>query len=112
MAGFSEEFPLVLDGHEDFLTQMRGYQDMTRGAGLDTPPVQVAQRDFLEESSNGHVDLPRARRGGIGAAFASVWMRNEDAERDARATAAGEVDDLLRTVDRLQTMPNDRSPAS
>ena len=100
MAGFSEEFPLVLDGHEDFLTQMRGYQDMTRGAGLDTSPLQVAQRDFLEESSNGHVDLPRARRGGIGAAFASVWMRNEDAERDARATAAGEVDDLLRTVDR------------
>src|SRR5579875_940812 len=57
-------------------------------------------RDFLQESTIGHVDLPRARRGGIGAAFASIWMRNADAERDPRGTAAREVDDLLRTIDR------------
>ena len=97
---FSEEFPLILDGHEDFLTQTSGYQDLTSGSGLEGTPRQSARRDFLTESDDGHVDLPRARRGGIGAAFASIWMRNEDAERDARRTAASEVDDLLRTIDR------------
>jgi membrane dipeptidase len=89
---------LILDGHEDFLTQMSGYQNLPR-AGAATEP-DAPRRDFLQESDGGHVDLPRARRGGIGAAFASIWMRNDDAERDARATAAVEVDDLLRTIDR------------
>jgi len=89
----SDEFPAILDGHEDFLTQMSGYQ---------TQPgdTQKGKRDFLEESSNGHVDLVRAQKGGIGAAFASVWMRTADAESDARGAAASEIDDLLRTIDR------------
>ncbi len=96
----SNEFPLILDGHEDFLTQMSGYQDLPGRGRLDRAPGEIRTRDFLDESSGGHVDLPRARKGGIGAAFASVWMRNEDAELDARGTAATEVNDLLRTVDR------------
>lgn len=95
------EFPLILDGHEDFLTQMSGYQDVAGGQGLvDAPERTPRRRDFLAESSDGHVDLPRARKGGIGGAFASIWMRDEDAARDARGTAAVQIDDLLRTIDR------------
>ena len=46
----NREFPPVFDGHEDFITQIE------RGSG---PPPRVI-RDFLEESAQGHVDLPRA----------------------------------------------------
>jgi membrane dipeptidase len=96
---FRDEFPLILDGHEDFLTQMSGYQNLPGGGSFEEGS-EPRRRDFLAESGDGHVDLPRARKGGIGAAFASIWMRDADAERDARATAATEIDDLLRTVDR------------
>ncbi len=97
------EFPLILDGHEDFLTQMSGYQDAAGGQGLVAAPERPPRRrDFLAESSDGHVDLPRARKGGIGGAFASIWMRDEDAARDARGTAAAQIDDLLRTIDRSE----------
>ncbi len=93
------EFPLILDGHEDFITQASGYQDLPGGTELEERPAPQS-RDFLTESDRGHVDLPRAKRGGVGAAFASIWMRNADAERDPRGVAAQELDDLLRTIDR------------
>ncbi len=98
MTSFHDEFPLILDGHEDFLTQMSGYLNLPGGGAMSESAPR--RRDFLDESDDGHVDLPRARKGGIGGAFASIWMRDADAERDARATAASEIDDLLRTVDR------------
>ena len=80
---------------------MSGYQSAASGVGLHGAVEQpLPRRDFLQESAAGHVDLPRARRGGIGAAFASVWMRDEDAAQDARGAAATQVDDLLRTIDR------------
>lgn len=95
------EFPLILDGHEDFITQASGYQNLPGGVELeDQPPPK--RRDFLAESEEGHVDLPRAQKGGIGAAFASIWMRNEDAELDPRGVAATQVDDLLRLLDRSE----------
>ena len=34
---FSNEFPLILDGHEDFLTQVSGYQSLPSGGGLPSP---------------------------------------------------------------------------
>jgi len=102
MTASQNEFPLILDGHEDFLTQMSGYQDLPGSGNIEQAQPAPRRRDFLEHSEHGHVDLPRAQQGGIGAAFASVWMRNADAERDPRGTAAQEVDDLLRTVDRSQ----------
>ena len=39
------EFPLILDGHEDFLTQISGYQNLPgRGDSADSEP---SRRDFL-----------------------------------------------------------------
>jgi membrane dipeptidase len=95
------EFPPILDGHEDFITQASDYQDLPGGTDLEERP-QPRSRDFLAQSERGHVDLPRAKQGGIGGAFASIWMRNADAERDARGVAAEQVNDLLRTIDRSE----------
>jgi len=80
---YEREFPPVLDGHEDFITAL---------------PEQ--KRDFLEESEKGHVDLPRARRGGLGGAFVSIWLSNERAEQNAVGYAMQELHDYLRICDR------------
>lgn len=91
------EFPKVIDGHEDFLTQMRRPPDQPSAGGA------VRQgRDFLSESSEGHVDVPRARRGGIGAAFASIFLNDEQARSDAVGFAMREMDDLFRIADRSE----------
>jgi len=65
----TREFPKTIDGHEDFLTDMRG-RDKQRPALANPRPA----RDLLVENKEGHIDLPRLRRGGIGAAFASVYL--------------------------------------
>ncbi|MGH7318618.1 MAG: dipeptidase [Candidatus Rokuibacteriota bacterium] len=83
MSDLSREFPPVLDGHEDFLTAM---------------PVQG--RDFLTESADGHVDWPRARRGGLGGAFVSIYLDDRQAELNAVGYALGEMNDYLRICDR------------
>ena len=79
----TREFPPVLDGHEDFLTAM---------------PRQ--KRDFLVESAEGHVDLPRARRGGLGGAFVSIYVNDREAELNAVGRAIEELNDYWRLCDR------------
>ncbi len=99
------EFPLVIDGHVDFLTEMTGYQRAAGGAGgLAAPasPDERPPRDFLTESTEGHVDLPRARRGGIGAIFASHWLRDDDAGEAALPTVLSQMNQLLRLIDRSE----------
>lgn len=92
----TRRYPRVIDGHEDFLSQMRSPRsDAPEEAAA--PPIT---RDFLTESAEGHVDLPRARRGGIGAAFASIFLNDEQARTDAVGFAMREIDDLLRIADR------------
>jgi len=90
-------FPKVIDGHEDFLRQMR--RRAKQATDGRTPPPK---RDFLIESSEGHVDAPRARRGGIGAAFASIFLNDEQAGADAIGFAMRELDDLFRLSDRSE----------
>jgi membrane dipeptidase len=51
----------VFDGHNDTL--------------LDLP---VTGRSFFERSENGHVDLPRAREGGLGGGFFAVFIRDPE----------------------------------
>jgi membrane dipeptidase len=75
--------PDVLDAHVDFL-----------GA------CEVEQRDFLEESHEGHVDLPRARMGGLGGLLASVYLRPSQAETDPLGYMTKYMDDALRLIDR------------
>jgi membrane dipeptidase len=79
------EFPPVLDGHEDFLTAI---------------PKQ--KRDFLEESAEGHVDWPRARRGGLGGAFVSIYLTDREAELNAAGVAIRELSDYLEVCDRAK----------
>lgn len=75
--------PPVVDAHVDFLEA-----------------CEVEQRDFLSRSEHGHVDLPRAREGGIGAIFASVYLRPSQVEINALGYAMKYMDDLLRFIDR------------
>jgi membrane dipeptidase len=101
----TREFPLVIDGHVDFLTEMTGYQRVASvPGGLNAPaaPEERPPRDFLTESDAGHVDLPRARRGGVGVIFASHWLRDSDAGAPALPTILTQMNQLLRLVDRAQ----------
>ncbi len=50
-------FPLVFDGHNDTLLDMPG-----KG------------RDFFERSDKGHIDLPRAKEGGLGGGFFACFV--------------------------------------
>lgn len=58
----------VFDGHNDTLTQIR-----------NAPPAQ--RRTFLERSDRGHIDLPRAREGGLAGGFFAVFTMNPKFER-------------------------------
>jgi membrane dipeptidase len=79
----NREFPPILDGHEDFITAI---------------PRQ--NRDFLTESDQGHVDLPRAQRGCLGGTFVSIYLTNQQAELNAVGYAVQEINDYLRICDR------------
>ncbi|MGH2389822.1 MAG: membrane dipeptidase, partial [Chloroflexota bacterium] len=68
-------FPPILDGHNDALLSLHAPE---RGQG----------RDFFVRSTRGHVDLPRAQEGGLGAAFFAVFVPPE----------APPVDDLTITA--------------
>lgn len=50
-------FPLIFDGHNDTVMQL------ARG-----------ERSFFEQSENGHIDLPRARAGGLMGGFFAVYI--------------------------------------
>jgi membrane dipeptidase len=89
----SREFPPVFDGHEDFITQVKRPQTGIRAA---------KPRDLLEESKTGHVDMPRAMRGGLGGCFTSIYLSNERAEMGALAYAMDEMNDVLRVADRSE----------
>jgi membrane dipeptidase len=64
----TSEFPPVFDGHNDTILSLtgRGFNPLPNG------------RSFFERSENGHVDLPRAREGGLGGGFFAVFVRAPD----------------------------------
>ena len=58
----------VFDGHNDTLTKIRH-------GGPD------AQPSFLERSELGHLDLPRAREGGLAGGFFAIFTSSPDHQR-------------------------------
>ena len=101
----NREFPPVFDGHEDFITQIkpRGAVFGPRG-GRDFFADGSSQTDgeHIEQSRRGHVDLPRAMRGGLGGCFTSIYLSNERAEFAALAYAMDEMNDVFRIADRSE----------
>ncbi|MCA1667255.1 MAG: dipeptidase [Thermomicrobia bacterium] len=62
--------PLVFDGHNDTLLDLPGREPGT-------------ERDFFARSERGHIDLPRAKEGGLGGGFFAVFVPGK---RPAAAT--------------------------
>jgi membrane dipeptidase len=59
-----ETFPIIIDGHNDTILNLH---QVERGQG----------RSFFKESEVGHIDLPRARRGGLGGGFFAMFAPTE-----------------------------------
>lgn len=74
---------LVIDTHIDTATHL-----LYRGP------------DFGTRLKEGHVDIPRMREGGVGAAFFAVWIDESHDEEAAFKHAVRGVDVIRRTVDR------------
>ena len=56
------DFP-IFDGHNDTLLRLHQHNDLTYA-------------DFLTEMEQGHIDLPRSRRGGFAGGFFAVFVPN------------------------------------
>lgn len=78
----------VIDGHNDFPWEARDQ------AGYDMEKLDLAQ-DGLPT----HTDLPRLRRGGVGAQFWSVYVPST-LQGDAAVTATLEQVDFVRAMER------------
>jgi membrane dipeptidase len=52
-------FPVIFDGHNDTVLSLTG-----------------TGRSFFKRSAEGHIDLPRARKGGLGGGFFAVFVRD------------------------------------
>ncbi|MBN9493800.1 dipeptidase [bacterium] len=98
----NREFPPIFDGHEDFITQIkargstfgpRGGRDFFADGSAEAADAAVSQE------KRGHVDLPRAMKGGLGGCFTSIYLTNERAEYNALAYAMDEMNDVFRIAD-------------
>jgi membrane dipeptidase len=76
----------VFDGHNDTVLDVHLDE---RGGG----------RSFLERDAAGHLDLPRAREGGLAGGLFAVFVPNDDHEYDREETAEGYEMDLPPAVD-------------
>ncbi len=89
MTEMNREFPPVFDGHIDYITAIK-------------PRAGRPGRDFLTEAETGHVDLPRAMKGGLGGCFTSIYLSNEQAEMGAVSYAMQEMNDVFSIADRAE----------
>ena len=64
--------PLVFDGHNDTLLD------------LFPPSAATPRRTFFAQSELGHIDLPRARAGGLGGGFFAMYIPNRFRKGHAR----------------------------
>ena len=82
---------LILDGHNDTLLDL--YNN-----------GQAARRSFFEQSSDGHIDLPRGRLGGLGGGFFAHFTPAGAGAPDPDPEPAATVSDAA-TVQRERTEP-------
>lgn len=102
----NSEFPPIFDGHEDFITQIKPRRAIFGPNGgrdffADGAAASEAG-EHIEQSKRGHVDLPRAMRGGLGGCFTSIYLSNERAEFNALGYAMDEMNDVFRIADRSE----------
>ncbi len=82
----SNGFPPIFDGHNDTILSLTG-------KGFNPLP---GGRSFFEETDNGHIDLPRAKRGGLGGGFFAVFIRPPEQEPDENDDAENAIDRTTR----------------
>jgi membrane dipeptidase len=85
--------PLVFDGHNDTLLNLH-LPD--RGEG----------RSFFERSELGHIDLPRAREGGLGGGFFACYVPNPEDDGWNEETALRLTDNGYEVSDAPPLDPN------
>ena len=78
--------PPVFDGHNDTLLQLHLPE---RGKG----------RSFFEESDTGHIDLPRAQRGGLGGGLFAIFVPSPNTGSQIKPTDTGYKADFAPQVD-------------
>jgi membrane dipeptidase len=83
------EVPLI-DGHNDLPWQ---YQKLTDN--------RLAQIDLRKEQAKIHTDIPRLRRGGVGALFWSVYIKAEDYKGAAAVRAVLEQIDVVHRINEI-----------
>lgn len=76
-------WPPVIDGHSDWVLSL-----------LETG------RPFLTETTEGHVDLPRAQRGGISAMLSAIFIRSEHLPTQALARTLRGIDLVHQIIER------------
>jgi membrane dipeptidase len=76
----------IFDGHNDTL--------------LDLP---LTGRSFFERSDRGHVDLPRARAGGLGGGFFAVFIRDPEVAAEPALAAPDDEDDTTALAARMSS---------
>ena len=54
----------IFDGHNDVVSKLLA-DERAHARALITEGIGTGSRDFFERGSQGHIDLPRAREGGI-----------------------------------------------
>jgi membrane dipeptidase len=98
----NREFPPVFDGHEDFITAIKPRGNVFGPRGGRDFLADGAESTETEAEKRGHVDLPRAMRGGLGGCFTSIYLSNERAEFNALGYAMDEMNDVFRISDRSE----------
>ncbi len=81
-AGATSQFPPIFDGHNDTIISLAGQ-------GFDGP----GGRSFFERADKGHIDLPRAREGGLGGGFFAVLAQAKKREA-SKVSGDRDIDDV------------------
>ncbi len=91
MTPAAETYPVIFDGHNDTILSLG-----------------ETGRSFFERSDAGHIDLPRARAGGLGGGFFAIYIR-DPAVAHTPPTDPASADTTLRTYSDERNWPEPMS---